>query len=384
MIPMHRGEPAIVARLLLPTPIQTQLLRALLLAGEDGQLAWIRWQALTGDPPSYFAADRLGHKRLLPLLYRARQRHGFRPGSDFTTWLRSAYAREKLRSNVYLQGTRQALTALSDATVPTIALKGAALAEQVYGDWALRHCHDLDLLVDTQALARAIGALQGASFSVVPAPSGSSTTTLRDSSGLLVLLHTLLLDHPLYRLPFDGVWERSRQIEIAGVGVRSLSPADSLLHICTHASCTPARATLRWACDAWHVLARTPDLDWDSLERCAVDGHLGVPMAVCLGYLRTSLDAAVPSRVLTRLRYHPRLRRGEAYEAVLYGVALGARAGVCHALGRDIDWRSRAALLKWGLLPSPRYVSTLGRTSPRRVLPARYLYRLLGAACPDV
>ena len=43
------------------------------------------------------------------------------------------------------------------------------------------------------------------------------------------------------------------------------APADSLLHVCGHASYSASRQSLRWVTDAWFIVNRHPDLDWDLL-----------------------------------------------------------------------------------------------------------------------
>ena len=84
------------------------------------------------------------------------------------------------------------------------------------------------------------------------------------------------------------------------------APADSLLHVCGHASYSKSRQSLRWLTDAWLIVNRHPDLDWDLLLDCARRSHLALPLSVALSYLANDLNAPIPLRFLNRLSRSPK------------------------------------------------------------------------------
>jgi hypothetical protein len=371
-----------ILQLLLPTPQQILLLRAMLLTDAQGCDAWRRWLAATGDPKQLFAQDSQGIKQLVPLLYAAVQRNHVPVDRDTLSYLRIAYAREKLRGEVYREVGRHTLSLLQAEGIPCIVLKGAAMAETVYRDWALRHCHDLDILVEGANLARATDALARAGFRISTTDQADKpySSTAQHASGLPVTLHTRLFDHPYYRFPFAEAWARRQRTTILTMTAHMLAPADNLLHICGHASCSPSRATLRWLCDIGHIIARTPALDWDLLVHTARQGHLSLPLFLSLSCLQAELGAPIPPVILERLR--PRVPPADlaAYEAVLYGLRMSHRDSMARALRRGADWRSSAVLLKWALFPSPAYVPQLRRVGHTWLLPFHYGLRLAKAS----
>ena len=271
---------------LLPTPEQTNLLRAALLSGEDAWQAWQAWRKPLPDVRQALGHERLGSKRLLPLLYRAMQRNSVPLESELTTFLRMAYARETMRGDVYRRACHDVLKTLTDGGLPYLVLKGAALVSPYYDDWALRHCHDLDLLIAPHDLPRAATLLQAAQdllqITTRDGPEQQSLVAHHHASGLPITIHTQLFPHPHYLLSFADLWARSLSTTVAGVTVRTLSSADHLIHICGLASCSPGRVSLQWACDAWHIVEHAPDLEWDALVHHARRGHLDLPLSIFL------------------------------------------------------------------------------------------------------
>jgi hypothetical protein len=80
-----------------------------------------------------------------------------------------------------------------------------------------------------------------------------------------------------------------------------LSPSDNLLHVCGQAWYSAQRFSLRWVGDAWFIIERHRNLDWDLLLDTARRSHLVEPLSVMLGYLAEDLGANIPSSFLQRL-----------------------------------------------------------------------------------
>jgi hypothetical protein len=362
---------------ILPTEEQTRPLRVCLHSGAAGRRAWESWRAQMGDPVAAVGRNGPSAGTLLPLLLSSVRRNGVDAPPDLLTVLRAAHYREELRSTTVVGICGEAISALAAGGISAIVLKGVALAETVYDDRALRHCHDVDILVRRGELARAARMLADAGFGPID---GSANRPLGDvklvhGRGLPVELHTRPFRPPSNDAWVAALWSRSREALIAGVSARVLSPADSLLHVCGQAAYSSSRASLLWVCDAWYVIARHPDLDWDVLLEGAVAAHLALPLYTTLRYLATELDAPIPPAVLRRLG-GAASADALGRECALAGARSGPNGSYPNLFRHTKDWRSRALLLKWMLLPSPRFVRWDSDARDPRSLLFSYLARL--------
>ncbi len=344
----------------LPTPEQTWLLRASLLDGEAGREAWRTWHAIAGDAKAAMVEDRWSAKRLLPALYVALRRNEATVDATLFSYLKLAYVREQMRAATYRRICGDTVTVLRDAGVPAVLLRGGALVATVYDDRAVRHCHDLAFLVQPGDLQRAESSLRRAGLErLAYAPSESAPyAALRHETSLPVELHGRLFAVTMYDLPWPDVWPRTREVAIGETTARVLSPAHSLLHVCCHAFYSASRESLRWVGDAWHILRRNADLDWEMFCGDAERGRFTLPLLVTLRYLAESLGANIPGAALARLE--TAAARAPAVERDV--ALLAARTGSCESVtglltrtrgGR----RVRALTVLWLLFPSWTYAS---------------------------
>ncbi len=365
--------------LILPSPEQTWLLRALLLSGEPARHGWDLYQEHMGDPRRAIRKDRGGIKTLAPLLDAALRRNRVNADEALLTSLRTASLREELRSRSYRRIVRSVLSALTTGGVPHVVVEEAALADTVYDDPALRHCHTIDLLVSDGEMLRAAGLLPSAGFAPSagrgdPAP---DHLAFRHASGLPLELHRRLSRNRYYTVPLQELWARSQTAAIAGLSTRVLSPADNLLHVCILASTSSSREPLVWVSDAWHVIARHPDLDWEGLLDCVTRNRLALPLSVTLGYLAEALDAPIPPPVVDHLRAAAAQTDKLEAEAVLSAALLATPEILTRLARMKGGWRPRALCVKWMLFPSPGYVRATFRVGRPWLLPFYYIYRPL-------
>jgi hypothetical protein len=357
---------------LLPSEQETLLLRACLQPDDGGREAWYAWQECVGERSGELLQRYPSIVHLLPLLHAATTRYGARVPRDLAFCLRAAYFREELRGRAYRDVLHKVLLALEGEGIEFVVLKGAALAGTVYDDWALRHCHDIDLLVDEGDHESACRVLQTARLGQRCASSPASRDVrLVHDSGLPIELHADLFEHPFYRQGEASVRRRRLTTSIAGVPAPVLSPSAALLHVCGHASYSRSRSDLRWATDAWSILAKCSDLDWDALLGDAARARLALPLYVMHEYLSDELHAAIPRSVLETLSRDARHVGLVAHEAALFG----ARREHRQLRSVTRDWRSRAFLLRWRLLPSPSYLRWTYAVRPRSRIPFLYLER---------
>ncbi len=358
---------------ILPTTEQTDLLRACLHPGASGRQAWQRWQEQVGGLETALNNGTPGVKSLMPLL----QVSGVVEDSTHRTYVRSAYLREKLRSTTYLSLCRKVLSMLARDNVPVLVLKGAALAETIYEEPALRHCHDIDLLVGHDDMKRATGRLLSLGWTRPNTEIGIATDSLwfEHESGLPLELHNRLFRIPYYCAPLDEIWARSQIQPIADISSQILSPPDNLLHVCGHASCCKSRESLRWVSDGWFLIHRHPHLDWELLLDCALQSHLALPLSVTLGYLAKELRAPIPNTVLDRLRAAARQTGPTGRAAALLGAQTSSSGTFANIMRTVNGWHERARILNWLLFPPPIYFRWLYGARHAWQLPFFYLRR---------
>ncbi|MGH7829829.1 MAG: nucleotidyltransferase family protein [Candidatus Binatia bacterium] len=313
------------------------------------------------------------------MLFHAVQRHGIELDNGQLTILRTAAFREQLRTETYRRICRSVFAALVDQRISAMVLKGAALAETVYSDPALRHSHDIEILLEDRHLKETADMLIPLGFSPAgtKSPRGLSGIEFTHASGLPLVLHRSLFQIPFYNSVQPAVLRRSRTTTIAEIPMRVLSPADALFHTCGHAAYSPSRASYRWISDAWLIIDRNPDLDWDVLLACAHRSRLTLPLSVMLHYLSEDLGAALPPTFLDRLFVTASKTDALGRELALFGARSAPQGGFKTLLRKTRGWRGRLFVIQWMLFPSRTYLLWLRQIHRPWLLPLCYVHRLV-------
>ncbi len=169
--------------------------------------------------------------------------------------------------------------ALTDAGIPLLVLKGAALAQLVYGDAAHRPMRDVDLLVRRQDAKRAYEILTRTGFSLSETRTAPTHHHLpgvyKSVDGTTVVIelhHQLLPPTPLLDpIVYDDLLSAVQRFEWNGLTLQTLGREDMVWHVYAHAFvvnplCPGIRlgslADLIHAIEAWGDL-----LDWEMLRR---------------------------------------------------------------------------------------------------------------------
>jgi len=355
-------------------------------------LAWLRIgksarpaSGVPGVSPALWeAAARCAARHgVAPLVYRNLSELG--PPADVPEpvlrRLREAYLWSAKRNVRLLHELGAVLSVLQQMGIPVIALKGAHLAEAIYGDMALRPMNDLDLLVPKDRLAQVEGALLELGYGPRQRPSVEIQVENRSGLQALAKQHVATIDvhwtivkpgGPL-AIELDGLWQRARPATIAGVPACVLADEDLLLHLAIHAGYQHAfGAGLRPLCDIGHLLARRgEELDWPSLAARARQWRAGRCLSLALRLSRELLAAPVPYQALTELepgRVEPQWIRMAAQQAV--GSGPGGAAGVLLTDDAAQLLRPRGLWQKAGLVL-------------RRVFPSRRELAAFYAVPPD-
>jgi hypothetical protein len=288
---------------LLPSTLETSLLRAALLDGDAAIAAYRAWRAAVD-------IDGLdgGSQRMLPLLASNLSRLGVR--DDLTPALHG-HRRHSLAANAHtIAGSRDALRALVDAGIEPMVLKGAALVASGLCQLGLRPIGDVDALVRPGERDRAIDALIAAGWEAHVFPNWYVRRALAREYPAWVwqrgdvqldlhwgALH--LVRDPVAEIP---LWERAELADIGGVPVRVPTAEDQALHAWLHASEFNPIPPLRWAADAATAIgARGDAFDWDLVVDTAIAQRVVVQTRAALSFLAHELDQPIPVDVLARL-----------------------------------------------------------------------------------
>ena len=363
--------------LVLPTSEETLLLRTCLLPRDLARQAWEEWRIRYDGPEMGFIGNKPSIRKLRPLLFSAFQQHNLQADNKVKTYLRSVYLKEELRNKIFRRICRAVLQLLQREDFTAIVLKGTALAETAYGNPVLRHCHDIDILLPDNELSRAADLLSFLSFRRVDlhAQPGNPQVRMKHESELPLELHSRLFEVPYYNVVSSEIKARSKSRLIADIPVKILTPADSLLHVCGHASYSSKRPSLRWVTDAWFIVERHPDLDWDLLLESIHRSRLSLPLSVMLGYLAEDLNASIPSTFLSRLSAAASKCDTIERQLALRGTRAAGQASLKELFRRTTNWRERVLLIQWLLFPSSGYLRWVDEVRDSRLLPFHYVYR---------
>lgn len=355
----------------MPDPVGTSLLRACLLPGDPGREAWEGFERESGDLRELFRADYGSRKRLGPLLASALRRNTIPADPAVLTVLRTSHLREELRAEIYRDILSEVLWGVDSLDLPVLVLTGAAFGSMLYEAPALRHSHDIDLLVREEDVDRAAASLESRGFK------RAGPAQLEHRRSLPVNLHNRLLHSAAARFDFGEVWSRSAETKFAERAGRVLSPGDNLFQVLGRAALSPGRRSLQWACDAWLLIGRMGDRDWVVFVDQVTTSRLALWCWVMLEYLAESLLAAVPVAVRSAM-----LERAAGAEAVerdlaLYAARADSGTSAMQQVLRGSTAEARARLLAWLLFPSPAYMRSAFGGRGTGGLPARYLRRVI-------
>ena len=259
-----------------------------------------------------------------PLLYHNLQKMGVAhvvPDEAMRVLARVACATGAQNALLY-QSLRQVLGALQKQGIRVIALKGAALAEIVYPNRALRPMSDVDLLLREEALSKAEDTLVEMGYTFEGHPRTRAWFTAHHYHFHFRKPAATSLDVPFelhwhierpsraFQIDVEGLWERALPAVLAGVDTLILAPEDLLLHLCLH-TCRHATGMigsalnfrLRSFCDMAEAIRHDGHrIDWGALVRRALQWRVSPYVYLPLQLARDLLDAAVPGPVLAELK----------------------------------------------------------------------------------
>jgi hypothetical protein len=295
--------------------------------------------------------------------------------------LRYLYRRQTIQWIDRREVLRETLQRFSEASVPAIVLKGAALATLVYPSPALRPMRKVDLLVQQCDAARVeaiLKSMRGAAAAGAGAGSDRHPDlghrSRRRMSLLDVCTHIRPADRlPAAHIPIENFWERARPAQIESMAALVFSPEDLLLHIALDlAFADRFVGHARTLCDIGQTCGRYGDaIDWSQVIAEARAHQTVKPLYYALRWARELVGADVPTQALAELRrafkqvpLEDRLIAAGARQAILPDQAAAPISSVAR-LAAHLLKHHRA---KDGVTMAFRH---LGRVCQRRLQPFR-------------
>jgi Uncharacterised nucleotidyltransferase len=193
---------------------------------------------------------------------------------DVREHLRAATVRLTARALALAAELGAILRALDASGVACAPLRGAAVAERLYGDACARPAGDIDLLVhraDLDAVEATLGTLGYRSVDRRAGFAREFSYTLemaRDAHGGIVVEPHWTLAYPPFAdaLDMDRVWARCRAGRVVGHTALLLAPEAMLLNLCLHLVHKAPDVPLLWLLDVDRLVRREADaIDWDEL-----------------------------------------------------------------------------------------------------------------------
>jgi hypothetical protein len=301
--------------------------------------------------------------------------------------LRRAYRDQAtLNMNLFFDALK-VLQSLAEDHLPVIALKGLALAKSIYNDIALRPMADMDLLLKREDLVRAGRILLRLGYTqYFPAWESMAETyhhlpPFTKKNGTIVELHwNIVTPDSHVKVDLDGLWARSRLIQIDHTEVRALSAEDLFLHLCIHASFhLQTGMDLIPFCDMSRLMNAAADkMDWQIVSARAGGWGAQKCLYLMLLLVRELLGAAPPESIMAQIKpgdYRPAYF-AEALEQIFEekpsGQLIKRRIGKLSKIKNTKGIKGKVSALFKGAFPSRAYIA---RTYPVPVTsPKIYLY----------
>ncbi len=308
------GEPSPWAKL----PAEYQLLLCCSRTALAGTYSSAVGKLLDGHLDWPLVLELASWHRLSGLLFHALRQEEF--NKHVPQWvmqeLEEVYYGNFARNLYYQAELGKALQALQAEGIPTIVLKGAALAERVYKDIGLRPMVDLDIMVPERSMERADIAVRRLGY--LPKESPEKQQKIRENHRhypalvspdqmvpIEVHRHIVESTSP-FHFDLAGFWTRAQGATVAGAQALVLGPEDQLTHLCLN--CFQNRkyrssGALGQLCDISETILHYWDtLDWDLFSQVAHQNNLAGPIYCMLLTVRELTGTAPPGNVLEGLK----------------------------------------------------------------------------------
>lgn len=222
---------------------------------------------------------------------------------DIRQGLRIAYLQSADRNMRLYHHLAELLGAFHHEGIAVIPLKGAYLAERIYGNIAVRPMRDVDLLLrktDLQAAGKIMGEMgfngKARAFGLEKVREQHHFLFYLGRHDLHVEIHWDLFSPDFgINADIDALFERSRERLVGGVPAHEMTAEDQVLHLCGHAAFHEFDFGVCALCDIAETLRyHQKTLDWDHLRQRSLQWGAQRCMYVSLYLAKELLNAPVP------------------------------------------------------------------------------------------
>ena len=218
-----------------------------------------------------------------------------------------------------------------EAAIPAVFVKGVTLSVLAYGDIAIRHSRDIDILVSPARVMEARAVLERAGYALKhPLPAltetqlelllrhGKEWEFLRKAGEIATELHWTLTSNDLLMRDVDVSCPLA-DVRVGEVEIPTFRIEELFVYLCVHGG-QHAWSRMKWLTDVAALLATIPSTDVEGLYRAAQRRGSGRCAAQALLLCARLLGVGLPAAL------HAELRR-TATAPLLEAVALDAMLG---------------------------------------------------------
>ncbi len=266
-----------------------------------------------------YAIDKAKRLNIAPLVYHnyTNQHLQNMVPANVLKEFKKIYLENKLRNMLFYNTLKCLLLVFQKHNIPTVVLKGAALAEVVYGDIALRGMIDVDLLIKEDHLATIDNLMLQQGFkSYDRKKTGYHHAFISPDGNILVEIHWTL-NKPYYPFHLDQhtLWSRVQRVNIAGMETCILNPADMILYLTADLSLDNRNlfvSKLKYLCDIYQLIHfYGKEINWEQFRK-ETEGHERY-VYYPLYMTKKMLGANVPEWVLRELKNNSDVNKFEDY-----------------------------------------------------------------------
>jgi len=268
----------------------------------------------------------------------------------------SALARRNL---VLAAETARLCRLFREAAVPVVFVKGVTLAALAYGDIALKHSLDIDILVSPAQVGKARGILEQAGYALKqPLPALTETQLAlmlrhakewefwREAGDVTTELHWTLTYNGLLMRDVDASCPLAA-VRIGDAEIPTFRLEELFVYLCAHGA-QHAWFRMKWLADLAALLASAPGADVEGLYRAAQRRGSGRCAAQALLLCERLLGVELPAALVAELR-------GNGTAPLLEALALDAMlGGGAHAVLTDRPFGTLRLLSSFFLLGEGR------------------------------
>jgi hypothetical protein len=222
--------------------------------------------------------------------------------------LKQTYHGTMYRNLILYSELAKILSTFNEHGVETICLKGAPLAESLYGNPYLRHVGDMDILVHPEDVAKGgalladLGYQQDVTQQNNNHPFHGKPFWKKANFLLVVELHWHLDDGKLVSFSEPEIWRRAQPLQFEGVSTLVLSPEDNSLFLANHLFKHDS-SLLRLLADIAELVKKHEEsLDWDYIGSSAHAWQVAPAAYFALIRIKELTDAPVPDSMLEAVK----------------------------------------------------------------------------------